>query len=199
MSKNDNDSFLKRAFVTRTNGYTDIFSKRDLWAQIAKDFDGKFRVSHTSGNELEIHRIYINYKNWEIVLSESDSRPLRFEIMFATEVDFDLVIGWEDSIEKILKKLGKREIEIGDKKFDDHYLIKSNDSDKTKRLLSSDVIDLMIKHNVYSISYQSNLKKQKSSLVSVISSTIDEKDIISDLIHLHFKLIDNFESERIIK
>ena len=193
------DSFFKRAFITGTKGYLDVFPERELWKQISVEYKGEFRISFNSGNEIEIHRLHIPYKKWNLKISESDTKPLKFEIEFGSQFDYELTIGWEDSIEKLLKLLGKREIEIGNKSFDEHYLINSNDREITLKFFSTEIIDCLLKYNVYSISYFTDIKKQTSNLISVISRTIDDKKTIEDLINLHFKIIDKLEELMIIK
>jgi hypothetical protein len=192
------EGFLKRTFVTRTLGYLDVFQKRELWKQIGIEFNGNFKISHNSGNELEIHGLNIPYKNWEIKLSESDTRPLKFELDFKSQIDFELIIGFEDSIEKLLKRLGKKEVELGYKEFDDKYLVKSNDPEMTKSLLTLDIMNSLLEHNVYSLAYTTNCKKKISNLISVISRTIDDKATIESLIKLHLKIIDKLKELRMI-
>jgi hypothetical protein len=197
--KGDKDRLVKRSFVTGTMGYTNVYPKRDLWRKIGEDFNGTFKIGHNSGMELEILRLFIPYKGLEIKLSESDTRPLKFEIGFNTRIDYDLVIGLEDTIEKLLKRIGKKGIEIGDKNFDNKYLVKSNNINLTKYLLTQEIIDYIINHNVYSIAYSTNISKRTSELISVISRTICEKEIISDLILMHMKIIDQLEKLHLIE
>ena len=170
-----------------------------MWRQISKEFNGEFKVSHNSGNEIEILRLNIPYKNHEIVMTESDTRPLRFEIEFNNKVDYKLTVGWEDSIEKLLKKIGKREIEIGNKEFDNHYLIRSQDKDKTTKLFSQEIVDYLLKYNVYSIIYSTNSRKGISKFSSTISRTIDKKSAYQDLVNMHFRLIDKFIEINVIE
>jgi len=199
MSNKKKDSFLKQAFVTQTGGYLDVFSKREIWKQIGKGFKGQFNISHNSGNELEILRLSIPYEEYEIKLSESDTKPLKFEVQFNSLLEYELIIGLEDSLEKILKKFGKKEIEIGNEKFDKNYLIQSKDADKTINLFSEEIIEYLLKYNVYSLSYITEKKQRKSKLTSVISRTIDDKKTLEDLIILHEKIIDKLKKQMIIK
>ena len=198
MTKKKNDNILKQSFVTQTHGYLDVFPKRELWKQIGEDFNGQFKISHNSGNELEILKLYIPYEKYEIKLTESDTRPLKFEIEFNSISAYKLILGWEDSIEKILKRLGKKEIEIGIKEFDKKYLIQSKYTDETINLLSEEIIEYILKYNVYSISYITEKNQQKSKLTSVISRTINDKKTIKDLIILHEKIIDKLKEQTII-
>lgn len=192
------DNFIKKA-THQTQGYLDVYPKREMWDQIAKELNGEFRVGFNSGHEIEIHRLFIPYKNCELKISESDTRPLKFEIDFTCHADFDLIISWEDSIDKLLKRFGKGEIQIGHKDFDNHYLIKTKFPDQTIRFFTPNIIDQIVAQNVYSISYQTNILKNTSNLISVISRTIDDKKTILDLVQLFKCIIDRLEELDIIK
>jgi hypothetical protein len=192
------DGIIKRAFITHTDRYLDVFPKREIWREIAKDFNGTFKIGHTSSNVLEILRIYIPYKNWEIKLSESDTRPLKFEIDFIPKIDYDLTIGLEDTIERIIKRFGKGEIELGYKDFDEHYIIKGKNPGKTIQLFTHEIIVGFLKYNVYSFAYSINKKKQTSQLISVISRVVDDKDTLVNLILLHQRIVDRLEDLSII-
>ena len=183
--------FLKRSYVTRTEGYTNVFPKRELWEKVANEIGGSFKISHNSGCELEILRIYMEYKGVKIVISESDTRPLKFEMEFLSAKNFELSIGWEDSIDRIIKTLGKREVEIGNLEFDNHYLINTNDGKITKSFLTREITNLLLKHNVCSLSYLTDKKKGISNFASVINRTTSEKENIVELVELHQKIIDS--------
>jgi hypothetical protein len=180
-------------------GYTDNFPKREMWEEIAKKLNGEFKIKYNSGHELEIHNISIPYKKWNIEISVSDTRPLKFQISFSSRQDFELILSWEDFIERILKKFSKPEIELGWQEFDKHYLIKSNRSDLVKHLLTKEIQKSLLKHNVYSISYQSNTATGTSELTSVIQRNAGEKEMIFELIEMYKLLIDNLDKLRIIE
>lgn len=197
MSDN-NDGLLKSTFVSQSKGYLDVSTKRELWKTIANNYDGTFKINLTSSNVLEILKIQIPYKNYAINITESDTRPLKFEIEFNSLVNYNLLISHEDTIEKLLKKLGKKEIEIGNSNFDNKYLIQSKDNYNTINLLSYDVAELILKCDVYSISYTTNTKQNSSCLQSIISRLVKDKQTIEDLISLHFKMIDNLEKLKLV-
>lgn len=198
MTKEDKDSFLKRTFSNNTGGYLDVSSKRKLWKEIGDRLGGRFKISLTKDNVIEVHRLIIPHKKWNLKISESDTRPLKFEIEFRTNNDYEVTIGPEDYVEKILKHLGKREIEIGNKEFDNYYLVKSNDEVRTFKFFSKEIIKLLLKHNVYSLSYTTNTNKHTSKLKSAVSRTIEEKLDFAELIYLHIKMIDKLEELNII-
>ncbi len=180
-------------------GYTDNFSKRVMWQEIAKELNGEFKIKHNSGHELEIHNITIPYKKWNIKISVSDSRPLKFQISFLSSQDFELILSWQDFIDRIIKKFRKSEIQLGWKIFDNNYLIKTNRSDLVKKTITEDIQKTLLKHNVYSISYQTNSSKKTSELISVIQRNAGDKEMIFELIEMYKLLIDNMEKSRIIQ
>ncbi len=180
-------------------GYTDNYPKRVMWEEIAKELNGEFKISSNSGHEIEIHNISIPYKRWEIKISVSDSRPLKFKISFSSSQDFELLLSWEDFIERIIKKFSKHRIELGWKEFDKHYLIKSNSPDLVKRTITKDIQKTLLKYNVYSISYMTNYKTKTAELISVIQKSAGTKEMILELIDMYKLLIDNLKKTRIIK
>jgi hypothetical protein len=199
MTSKNKDNLLKQTFVTRTHGYLDVSLKRDLFIELSKSFNGEFAMKHTSDNVLETFNISIPYKNRIIDMSESDTRPLKFLVLSDSLQDFELLITWKDTFDKMLKRFRKPPIEVGMKDFDDHYLIKSNRSDLTKKIISEQIQNYLLKYNVYSISIETDRKLNKTSLISVISRTLDDKKSYEDMIMLHQLLIDNLDKQMIIK
>jgi hypothetical protein len=199
MSKEKDENKIQTNLKGPSLGYTDNFSKREMWKEIAKELNGEFKIKHNSGHELEIHNISIPHKKWNINISVSDSRPLKFQISFSSSQDFELIISWEDFIERIIKKFSKPEIELGWKEFDKNYLIKSNRSDLVKKTITNEIQKTLLKHNVYSISYQTNSTKRTAELISVIQRQAGSKELILELIEMYKSLIDNFEKANIIK
>jgi len=198
MSTKKKDNLLKQVFVTQTHGYLDVFAKRELFNEVSKLFNGNFVIKHTPGKALSSFSISIPYKNRVIELTESDTRPLKLQISFETLTDFELILSREDAIEKILKKFGKPEIQLGLKEFDDHYLIKSNEPDLIKNVLSIEIQKILLLYNVSSISITKE-KNNKTNLLSVISRTFDDKKSYTDIIELHQLLIDKLEQVHVIK
>ncbi|MGD1838849.1 MAG: hypothetical protein ACPKPY_12440 [Nitrososphaeraceae archaeon] len=199
MTKDKDENIIKTIIKGPSLGYTDNFPKREMWKEIAKELNGEFKIKFNSGKELEIHNISIPYKKWNIKISVSDSRPLKIHIYFASSQDFELILSWEDFIERIIKKFSKPEIELGWKEFDKHYLIKSNRSDLVKKTITKEIQKILLKYNVYSISYQTDTVKRTAELVSVIQRRAGEKEMIFKLVEMYKLLIDNLEKSRIIK
>ena len=199
MRKKKRGNRLKTIIKGPSLGYTDNLSKREMWKEIAKELNGEFKIKHNAGHEIEIHNISIPYKKWNINISVSDSRPLKFQISFSSSQDFDLIISWEDFLDRIMKKFSKAEIELGWKEFDKHYLIKSKRSDLVKKTITKEIQKTLLKHNVYSISYQTDSATRTAELISVIQRRAGNKEMFFELIEMYKLLIDNLEKSRIIK
>ncbi|OQX80826.1 MAG: hypothetical protein B6D64_02765 [Bacteroidetes bacterium 4484_276] len=199
MSKENDENIIQTIIKGPSLGYTDNFPKREMWKEIANELNGELKIKHNSGYELEIHNISIPYKKWNINISVSDSRPLKFQVSFSSGQDFELIISWEDFIDRIIKKFSKPEIELGWKEFDKRYLIKSNRSDLVKRTITKEIQKTLLKHNVYSISYQTDPAIKSAELISVIQRRAGNKEMIFELIEMYKLLIDNLEKSKIIK
>ena len=199
MTKVKKENRIQEIIKGPSMGYTDNLPKREMWKEIAKELNGDFKIKYNSGREFEIHNISVPYKKWTIRISVSDTRPLKFQISFLSSQDFELLLSLEDFIERIIKKFSKSKIELGWKEFDKHYLIKSNRSDLVKRTITKEIQKTLLRHNVYSISYQTNLKTRKAELISVIQRSAGNKKMIIELIDMYKLIIDNLEKSKIIK
>ena len=178
-------------------GYSDISPKRAMWQEIANKQNGIFKISMTSGKEIETHNISIPYKKWNIEISNSDTRPLKFQISFQTCLDFDLTISWEDFIDRIGKVFGKHDIELGLMEFDKHYQVQSNRPELVKEIITTNIQKTFLKYNVCSLSFQAANNNKGAELISVIERNAGTKDMILELIDTFKLLIDNIVKMRI--
>lgn len=199
MENKNKDNLFKKVFITRTNGDLNVFPKWDLWQQVSDYFNGVFTVNHSECSTLEILNLVIPYKNREIRITESDTRPMRFEIIFDSLADYELIIGWEDAIDVIMEKPGMEEIEIGKPGFDKQYLVKSNNAGLTINFFSDQIVDYLLKHHVYSISFTTYSKRNTANLLSVISRHVNDKEAMTEIILLHMRMIDKLGELKIIK
>jgi hypothetical protein len=101
-------------FITRTHGFIDISKKRDFWKELSEEFDGVFKIKHTISKDLERLILQIPYKKYMIEFSESDTHPLKIESTLMANRDFEFIISFEDTLEKLLKLFGQQDIEVGD-------------------------------------------------------------------------------------
>ena len=180
-------------------GYTDNLPKREMWKEISKELDGEFKIKHTAGHDLEMHNVSIPHDKWNIMISVSDSRPLKFIISFQSSQDFSMRISQSDFIDRILHKFRKPGIEFGLKPFNDQYSVKTNRSDLVKRTMTQDVQKIFLKYNIYSLSYHTISRSGTSELISVIQRGAGNKEMVLELINMFKLLIDNLKKSRVIR
>jgi len=92
--------------------------------------------------------VILNYKNWEITLDVYTERTggqnststsyTRIAVPFVKLSDFNLTVYPEKSIQKLTKRLGSQDIIIGIPEIDDMFMIKSNDSQKAKYVVTNE-------------------------------------------------------------
>ena len=186
--KADNQINLLYEIFVKGQEYKDVLAKKELWKEIAKKLKGEFKIKQTVSRDISTLILEIPYKNQMVVLTESDTRPLRSEINMDLKTKFELSISWEGSVEKIMKIFGSQDIQIGNQAFDKKYLIQSNNSSQTISVLR-DLKDLILKLNIYIINLHYEKSGQHKLLITKDrnSNTIDE---IIGLIELNFSLVD---------
>ncbi len=182
-----------------TYGYTDTFPKREMWEGIATQFNGEYKIKHSAGNVIEIHQISIPHQKWNIMISVSDSRPLKFSISFSSSQAFDFTLSWQDFLGRITNKFSKTQTKVGWTTFDKQYHIESSQSDLVKRSITTEIQKTILKYQVYSLSFQTDKASKTALLISVIQRNAGAKDMITELIEMHKLLIDNLEESRIIQ
>lgn len=170
-----------------------------IWQEVSKAVGGSLKTTHATSKTLVHHTLKIPYKNYEISLSQSGTKSIKFEIAFHCDIDYKLDIYNEDYLEKVLKLIWKKEIEIRYEKFDKQYIIRSNDPEKTIALLTINICDKILSNNVLSISFSSNKAKKIGKLLTSESGKISSAKEILDQIELHQLLIDKLTALNIVK
>lgn len=199
MKKKQEESLIETIIKGPSLGYTDVFPKRSMWQEVAEELNGEFKIQLTAGNSLELHKVTFPHKKWTLQITATDTKPMKVQATFQSAQNFELTLSWEDFIERVLKKFSKPEVQVGSKEFDKRYLIKTNRNELIKRILSKDIQDTLLKYNVYSISYQTNIEKREAVLVSVIQRQIGCKHMILELADMYKKLVDALERLKVIR
>lgn len=196
----DKESLFRQMFVIRTQGFIDISKKRDFWKELSDEFDGIFNVKTTISRDLERLTLQIPYKHYMIEFSESDTHPLKIESNLMANCDFEFMISFEDTLEKLLKVFGQQDIEVGDKSFDDRYLIKEKNTNFIRQILSEESVKtILLKNNVFSFGCNYEKKDDTLHLSSLVSRTINSKEELSELFKLFCMTIDKMKELNLIK
>lgn len=195
----EKENILKSTFITQTQGYLDISKRIEIWKNICSKFNGKLDIKHTKTSEIQTLKLIIQHNKWELKFTESDTKPLKIEINFKKLVDYKLVIGQEEILDKIMKFFGAKEIEISNKEFDNKYFIKSNNESITLKILTPEVADKILNCNIYSLSYTSDSNESSSNLVAVIHRNVDTENAFTAIINLFIGIVDNLRANRVIE
>jgi hypothetical protein len=196
----DKESLFRQMFITRTHGFIDVSKKRDFWKELSEEFDGVLKVRQTVSKDLERLKLQIPYKQYMIEFSESDTHPLKIESTLLANRDFEFIISFEDTIEKLLKLFGQQDIEVGDKDFDNKYLIKEKNTRFIGNILSVEGIKtILLKNNVFSYGCNYQKKDNTLRLSSLVSRTINSKNELSELLKLFCLTIDKMKELDLIK
>ena len=158
--------------------YIDVERKLDLWNEFALKNNSSCKVKRNVDKTFNRLIIDISFNNYVINFEESDTNYLRVKCQLGS-VDFTFYLTFEDLIEKIIKRFNNREIEIGDKEFDDKYLIVTNDEKKMRGVLSDKKLrNLLIKNNV------SNFHLDHGELFIIGHRQTDTIDELNDLLEI---------------
>ena len=198
-TNNNKESLFKQIFITRTHGFIDISKKRYFWLDLANENKGTFRIKHTVSKDIESLILKIPYKQYIIEFTESDTRPLKINCKLKANSKFEFFVSYEDNIEKLLKLFGQQDIQVGDKTFDDKYLIQGGNSDLIKKLLmKSEIKRILLSNNVFSFNCNYDKKDETIKLSSLVSRTINSKQELFELCKLFYLTIDEMEELNIL-
>ncbi len=187
-------------FITRTQGFIDISRKRNFWKELSDELGGVLKVKQTVSKDLEKLILQIPYKQYMVEFSESDTHPLKIETTLSANRDFEFMISFEDSIEKLLKLFGQQDIEIGDEVFDKKYLIEEKNTNFIGQILSEEGIKtIILKNNVFSFGCNYQKSENTLQLSSLVSRTINSKAELSELFKLFCLTIDKMKALDLIK
>jgi hypothetical protein len=198
-SNNNEINMFKELFI-KDQTYKDVIKKIEVWQDLESTYTGKLRIKRTRTDHLITLILNVPYKDHEIILTESDTKPLKFEVEFQLNIDFEFVLGPEDSIERISKVFGKQDVMIGNAEFDKKYMIQSNNPELVKRVLHPISINQgILKHKLSSISLQNQKKTGLSKLLLVKDRNTKSGEVVSNIIQLMCTIIDSMDKNQIIK
>ena len=199
-STKDKEMNMLEELVIKEQTYKDVISKVDIWQELESAFSGKLVVKKSKVDRLTTMVLSIPHGSHMIVVTESDTKPLKFESEFQLNTKFEFVLGPEDGIERILKFFGKQDVIIGNRDFDKKYMVQSNSPILIKKVLHPAQINQgIIKHKLSSISLQWQRKGELSKLLIVKDRNTSKKEVISGIIDLMRSLIDSMVKNQIIK
>jgi hypothetical protein len=144
-----------KALIPESQVYVDVKRNKQLWKEFCEEKNGNLQIKNTNDFAFSNMRMRLPYDDSEISFRESDTNLLKIEYCFTKSFDFSFQISFEDFIEKTIKLISKTEVEIGDKHFDNKYLISTNNREKLKGLLSNNLLrELLLLQNISNFQFR---------------------------------------------
>ena len=113
-----------------------------VWQQLAEEIGGDFTYAFMKGS-----KIVTSFKNWTIILDtyavstgKSTTVYTRMSMPYVKTDSFNFKIYSSGFFSSIGKFFGMQDVKIGQPEFDEKYIIKSNDEEKVRQLLSSKML-----------------------------------------------------------
>lgn len=179
-------------------GYGDVNKKKESWKSFSDSIAAKFSIKLSASNSLESLFLNFAHNGVEIQFSESDTRPLKVTFSVIAKSKCEISISREDFIEKCLKMAHLcKEIEVGNKEFDDLYLIKGNDDNVLRKLLTDDIQALMLKTQIYTLYSSYNSETKKIDFTSTINRRVSEIEELTDVHALTCLLVEKLKELKI--
>lgn len=173
--------------------YKDVLSKRDVWKELERLYNGSLKASTTISGDVATLTLEIQYKNYKLILKESDTKPLKIEVNFNLTNKYEFNIYLRDWTDKISSFFGMKFTKTGIKEFDEKYGIQSKKSDLTLKLLNENhITEKILANDLYSLilNYDDTTKTYK--LLTVKDRNTKEIKALTELIDLEFRIIDSF-------
>ncbi len=169
--------------------YRNVIEKKSLWKEVAKEFNGTFFVKSTVSKDLNTLVLEIPHNNNILILTETDTKPLKSETILHLDTKFILNISIENTFEKIVKLFGNNDIEIGIPEFDNKYFIHSNIRKTAIEILQKINVKNILRLNIYSISLQPANSQTHILRITKDKITKTKMEMI-DFINLNLRFID---------
>ena len=188
----ENVNTLREIFV-KGQIYKDVLSKKELWEYIARTYHGELKIKQTISKDVNSFQLEIPYMNQYIILTESDTKPLKFEATLKLNRRFEFNISWEGFIDRIMKFFGKQDIETGNREFDRKYLIHSREKGMLLQMLGyKHIKQNILKNNIYLMNLEYSEKSGYHKLLTVKDRNTKRIEAMVEFIELHFSIIDFF-------
>lgn len=191
--------------------YDSLFGKDYgmVWKQFSKENSGIFRFSPRG------YRLDFLYRNFPITIEtysyyttpEGTSEYVRGVVEFAVLDPFKLLLTRQGLVENISKIFGAQDIQIGDKRFDKDFMIKSNDETKTRLLFSdASVAEVLLKNQTIRLEitdgeglFGEKPTEGKSMLYYILEGEINEINQLNDISSLFKTVLDALMEMNVVK
>jgi hypothetical protein len=114
-----------------------VFGWKSVWMDLAEETNGQF----AEGPHGTTVRVPMEQTPWTVTIKLIEHGPKKQTVIavpFKADKDFSFAVHNKTWIEEVAKPFGLQDIEIGDQQFDAEYIIKGNNVELVKELLTAD-------------------------------------------------------------
>ncbi|MCP4521908.1 MAG: hypothetical protein GY827_09515 [Cytophagales bacterium] len=179
----------------------DIFgpSQREVWMELAKSVKGDFIEPNGYAKS---PMIALKHHNWEIIVdyyAENNNGYTRVRIPVVNTSNIRLTLYKENFLSSIGKVLGTQDILIGNKQFDDKFMIKGNNDKLITQLFSNEHLRelVMLRTGSFSLAIREEIRWLKKSFPTgvdeihfVENGKLNDSIDLKELIELFRTLLD---------
>ncbi len=175
-------------------------SQREIWMELAQSVKGD--LIEASGYA-KSPMIVLKHHNWEIVIdyyAENNNGYTRVRIPVVNTSNVHLTLYKENFLSSIGKVLGTQDILIGNKQFDDKFMIKGNNEKLITQLFSNEHLRelVMLRTGNFSLAIREEVRWLKKSFPTgvdeiyfVENGILKDSIELKELIKLFRTLLDN--------
>lgn len=134
--------------------WTEISELNENWTSLANEYNGNFKkinvqsFANLNDPQLKKFELSIPFLNNHIIFITTEFKPLKISFLFEKMLRYNFLIFPEDFTDKIGKIFGLKDIEVGDLEFDKKFIIKSNNANQVKKMLTFETRRFLIENDV---------------------------------------------------
>jgi hypothetical protein len=200
--ENEKQNAFQKYIINNPRGIFDVIKKKDFWKKLADERNAEFKIITTVSRDLNKIQIKYPYKNNQIIITETDTKPLFIEtnLILRHEKEVYFQITENEFVERLLSKFSNKTIKLNNVEFDKKYLIKSNRKELVEKLLeNSQTTESLLILDIFYIEGSSNIDKNIFNLKFNVNRNVNSYEYLKSLLLVFCVFIDRLEEIKIIK
>lgn len=171
--------------------YKDVLGKRAAWTEVARIYNGIFKITKTVSADVMALNLEIEYNNHLLVFRETDTQALKMEVWLDVPELPTFYIRLNDWTDKLTAIFRQKLARTGQTEFDTKYSINSKETDSVIKLLSNELLaEKIVAADVYSLILEYDKCNQRNRLVTVKGRTTESVEELTKLIDLTCIMVD---------
>lgn len=201
-NKDSTGNIFTKYVINNPHGIFDVIKKQDFWKQLSDEIGGEFKIITTVARDLNKIRIKYNYRGHELMLTETDTKPLFIESVIESHnySNLSIQVSENEFVERFISKFSSKMMKLNQSSFDEKYLIKSSDKGIALKLLHDlNISEAIVALEIFYLEVVSNENKNTLSIVFNVNRKVNSYDYLKSILALYCVFIDNLIGLKVIK